>query len=109
MAILQAFHLPETGFKSVQWEKMGLHDPFRYGYLCAEARVNCKIIGGRKAGATVPPLLFDRRGNRDYWNQRISDQKNKYHIYVEFRKMVQINLFRKQKQRHRCREQTHGH
>ena len=97
MAILQAFHLPETGCKSVQWEKMGPHDPFRCGYLCAEARVNCKIIGGRKAGATVLPLVFDRRGNRDYWNQRISDRKNKYHVYVESRKMVQINLFRKQK------------
>ena len=30
-------------------------------------------------------------------------------IYVESRNIVQINLFAKQKQRHRCREQTYGH
>ena len=32
-----------------------------------------------------------------------------YHIYVESRKMVQINLPAKQKQRHGPREQMHGH
>ena len=30
-------------------------------------------------------------------------------IYVESRKMVQMNLFTRQKQRHRCREQMYGH
>ena len=40
-------------------------------------------------------------------------EKNKYriltHIYVEPRKMVQMNWFAGQKLRHRCREQTYGH
>ena len=30
-------------------------------------------------------------------------------IYVESRKTVQMNLFEKLKQRHRCREQMYGH
>ena len=39
-------------------------------------------------------------------------EKNKYRIltlYVEPRKMVQMNWFAGQKLRHRCREQTYGH
>ena len=32
-----------------------------------------------------------------------------YHLYVESRKMVQMNRFAGQKLRHRCREQTYGH
>ena len=32
-----------------------------------------------------------------------------YHLYVESRKMVQMNLFAKQKQSHRCRKQTYGY
>ena len=39
-------------------------------------------------------------------------EKNKYHIltvYVESRKMVQMNQFARQKQRNRCREQMYGH
>ena len=39
-------------------------------------------------------------------------EKNKYHIlsmYVEPRKMVQMNRFAEQKFRDRCREQTYGH
>ena len=38
-------------------------------------------------------------------------EKNKYHnkrIYVEPRKMIQVNQFAGQKLRHRCREQTYG-
>ena len=31
------------------------------------------------------------------------------HIYMEFRKMVIITLYAKQKKRHRCTEQTFGH
>ena len=30
------------------------------------------------------------------------------HIYIEFRKMVMITLYAKQKKRHRCTEQTFG-
>ena len=30
------------------------------------------------------------------------------HIYMEFRKMVMITLYEKQKKRHRCTEQTFG-
>ena len=36
-------------------------------------------------------------------------EKNKYRIYVESRKLVQMNWFARQKQRHRRREQTYGH
>ena len=40
-------------------------------------------------------------------------EKNKYrmltHVYVEPRKMVQMNWVAGQKLRHRCREQTYGH
>ena len=35
--------------------------------------------------------------------------KYKAEIYVEPRKMVQMNRFAGQKQRHRCREQMYGH
>ena len=30
------------------------------------------------------------------------------HIYMEFKKMVMITLYAKQKKRHRCTEQTFG-
>ena len=37
-------------------------------------------------------------------------RRNKWqNIYVESRKMAQMNLFAKQKQSHRCREQSYGH
>ena len=40
-------------------------------------------------------------------------EKNKYHIlthvYMEYRKMVLMNLFARQQWRHRHREQTYGH
>ena len=38
-------------------------------------------------------------------------EKDKYHIilYVESKKMVQMNLFTKQKQSHKCRKQTYGY
>ena len=32
-----------------------------------------------------------------------------YHLYVEFKKMIQMNLFTKQKQTHRHRKQTYGY
>ena len=35
--------------------------------------------------------------------------KGRCDIYVEPRKMVQMNRFRGQKQRHRCREEMFGH
>ena len=31
-----------------------------------------------------------------------------YHLHVESKKMVQMNLFTKQNQCHRCRKQTYG-
>ena len=34
--------------------------------------------------------------------------KDQYSIYMEFKKMVTITLYAKQKQRHRCTEQTLG-
>ena len=30
-------------------------------------------------------------------------------LYVESRKIVQVNLFANQKERHRCRQQTYGY
>ena len=30
------------------------------------------------------------------------------HIYMEFRKMVMMNLYVKQQKKHRCKEQTFG-
>ena len=45
-------------------------------------------------------------------NEVSQKENNKYHIlmlYVEPRKMVQMNQFAGQKLRHRCREQTYGH
>lgn len=72
MAFLQAFHLPEMGCKSAQWEKIGFPDPFRYGSLSKEARVFQRIIGGKNAGTTVPSLLLYRRRNREYLHQRVS-------------------------------------
>ena len=36
-------------------------------------------------------------------------QKDKYHLYVESKKMVQMNLFSKQKQTRRHRKQTYGY
>ena len=32
-----------------------------------------------------------------------------YHLYVESEKMIQMNLFIKQKQTHRLRKQTYGY
>ena len=32
-----------------------------------------------------------------------------YHLYVESKKMIQMNLFTKQKYTHRHRKQTHGY
>ena len=39
-------------------------------------------------------------------------EKDKYpmiSLYVEFNKMIQMNLFIKQKKIHRCRKQTYGY
>ena len=43
--------------------------------------------------------------------QREASQKEKQqykHIYMEFRKMVTINLYARQQKRHRCIEQSFG-
>ena len=51
-------------------------------------------------------------GPRDYhtkWSK--SDRERHiiwYHLYVESKKMIQMNLFTKQKQTHRPRKQTYG-
>ena len=41
-------------------------------------------------------------------SQKDKDHYSIQHIYMEFRKMVMITLFAKQKKRHRCTEQTFG-
>ena len=41
-------------------------------------------------------------------SQKDKDQYSIYCIYMEFRKMVTITLYAKQKKRHRCTEQTFG-
>lgn len=66
MAFLQGFHLPEMGCKSVQWEKIGLSDPFIYGYLSRKAQVFHRFIGGRNVGATDHPHFFYRGRNGEY-------------------------------------------
>ena len=40
--------------------------------------------------------------------QSEESQKEKYHIYMEFRKMVMITLYARQQKRHRCIEQSFG-
>ena len=39
--------------------------------------------------------------------QSEGSQRKKYFLYVESWKMVQMNLFAKQNQRHKCKEQTY--
>ena len=41
--------------------------------------------------------------------QSEGSQRKKYCLYVESRKMVQMNLFSKQNQRHGCKEQIYGY
>ena len=41
-------------------------------------------------------------------SQKDKDQYSIYRIYMEFRKVVTITLYAKQKKRHRCTEQTFG-
>ena len=42
-------------------------------------------------------------------SQKDKDQYSiQMHIYMEFKKMVMITLYAKQKKRHRCIEQTFG-
>ena len=41
-------------------------------------------------------------------SQKDKHQYNILHIYMEFRKMVMITLYARQKKRHRCIEQTFG-
>jgi len=55
-------------------------------------------------------------GPRDYhtqWNVRLRKTDVLwYHLYVESKnkqKMIQMNLFKKQKQTHRLRKQTYGY
>ena len=49
---------------------------------------------------------------RDYYTKRSKSDKDKYHmisIISEIKKMIQMNLFTKQKQTHRHRKQTYGY
>ena len=39
----------------------------------------------------------------------VREKQIQYHLYVESRKMVEMNLLAKQKQSHICREQTYGY
>ena len=47
---------------------------------------------------------------RDYHTKQSKSKRNIiwYHLYVESKKTVQMNLFTKQKQSHRCRKPTDG-
>ena len=42
-------------------------------------------------------------------SQTEKDKYHDYHLYVESKNMVQVNLFTKQKLSHRCRKQTYGY
>ena len=52
-------------------------------------------------------------GPRDYHTKWSKSNREKqipwYHLYVEAKKMIQINLFTKEKQTHRHRKQTYGY
>ena len=41
-------------------------------------------------------------------SQKDKDQYSILTIYMEFKKMVMVTLYEKQKKRHRCTEQTFG-
>ena len=51
-------------------------------------------------------------GPRDYhtkWSKSDRERQIWYHLYVESKKMIQMNLFTKLKQTHRLRKQTYGY
>ena len=50
-------------------------------------------------------------GSRDYHTKWSKSKTNItwYHLYVESKKMIQKNLFTKQKQTHRLQKQTYGY
>ena len=48
-------------------------------------------------------------GPRDYHTKWSKTEKDKYHLYVESKKKIQMNLFTKQKQTHRPQKQTYGY
>ena len=50
-------------------------------------------------------------GPRDYRTELSNSDRETnivYHLYVESGKMIQVNLFTKQRQSHRHRKQTYG-
>ena len=49
---------------------------------------------------------MERDGKRFHQTTQSGTQ---FKLYVESRKMVQMNRFARQKERHRCREQMYGH
>ena len=51
-------------------------------------------------------------GPRDCHTEKVTQRKTYiiwHRLYVKFKKMVQMNLFTKEKQSHRCRKQTYGY
>ena len=52
-------------------------------------------------------------GPRDYHTKWSKSERERqiswYHLYVESKKMIEMNLFTKQKQTHRHRKQTYGY
>ena len=48
-------------------------------------------------------------GPRDYHTKWSKTEKDKYHLYVESKKKIQMNLFTKQKQTLRPQKQTYGY
>ena len=40
---------------------------------------------------------------------KLDRERQTYHSYVESKKMIQMNLFTKEKQTHRLRKQTYGY
>ena len=51
-------------------------------------------------------------GPRDYHTKWVRQRKTNtiwYHVHVESKKYIQMNLFMKQKQTHRHRKQTYGY
>ena len=51
-------------------------------------------------------------GPRDYhskWSMSDTERQISYHFYVESKEVIQMNLFMKQKETHRCRKQIYGY
>ena len=49
------------------------------------------------------------RDNHTRWSKSDREKEILYYLYVESKKIIQINLFMKQKQTHKHRKQTYGY